>query len=136
MSGIEDVDRVGVTPPVSGGTARALLVSVGNGGAIPVVLTPFGETATLSNVAQNAASVTLQASNGARRGLTVFNDSVTDLYVKLAATAASLTSFSYKLTPGATLELPIGAGDGIYRGAVTGIWGAAGAGAARMTEFA
>lgn len=86
-------------------------------------------TATLANVSGSASSVTLQASNTARRGLVIVNDSTVNLYVKFGSTA-SATSFTYKLPPGATLELPVP----IYTGIVTGIWDSA-TGSARMTEI-
>lgn len=93
-------------------------------------------TGTLSNVSGSASSVTLIASNSARKGLTIINDSTAILYVKCGATgAASATSFTYFLAPitgsvPATLELPAN----VYTGVVTGIWGSA-TGSARVTEF-
>lgn len=87
-------------------------------------------TATLANVAASVSSVTLRASNTARLGLTIVNDSAAICYVKLGSTA-STTSFTYRLDPGATLELP--ASVAIYTGIVTGIWTSA-TGNARVTE--
>lgn len=92
-------------------------------------------TATLANVAASAASVTLQASNAARLGLVIVNDSTgADLYVKLGATA-SVTSYTYYLPRGingqlSILELPLP----VYTGIVDGIWSSA-SGNARMTEL-
>ena len=90
---------------------------------------PNANGATLTNVAQNAASVTLQAFNYERNGLVIFNDSTANLFIKFGITA-SATSFTYKVLAGGTLELPAP----VYSGRVDGIWDAAGAGAARVTE--
>jgi hypothetical protein len=94
--------------------------------ANPVVIT----TPTLTNVAQNAANVTLLATNAARIGAVIVNDSAANLFVKFGATA-SATSYTYLLPPLATLVLPDGP---LYRGQIDGIWSGAGAGAARITE--
>jgi hypothetical protein len=85
-------------------------------------------TATLTNVAGSATSVTLKASNAARRVLVIYNDSSADLYVKWGATA-SLTSFTHKIASQGMYELP----QPIYTGIVDGIWSSA-TGNARVTE--
>ncbi len=85
-------------------------------------------TATLANVAGSASSVTLQASNSGRRGLTIWNDSSAILYVKLGTTA-STTSCTVKMVADAYYEVPFG-----YTGRVDGIWASA-TGSARMTEL-
>lgn len=86
-------------------------------------------TATLANVAASASNVTLRASNTARMGLTIFNDSTASVYVKFGATA-SATSFTVFLGPGAYYELP----NPVYTGIVDGIWTSA-TGSARVTEM-
>ena len=88
-------------------------------------------TATLANVAGSASSVTLQASNVARLGLVVFNDSSATCYLKFGS-AASATSFTYLLAGGATWEMQ--SGGARYTGIVTGIWTSA-TGNARVTEL-
>lgn len=88
-------------------------------------------TATLANVAGSATSVTLQASNTGRLGLIVVNDSTATCYLKFGS-AASSTSFTYLLAPGAIWELQ--SGGARYTGIVTGIWTSA-AGNARVTEL-
>jgi hypothetical protein len=100
-----------------------------NGLDVDVTRWPKSGTATLANVAGSASSVTLQASNAARIGLILSNDSTATLYVKYGATA-SATSFTYRLAPGAYWEMP----QPIYTGIVDGIWSAAN-GFARMTEL-
>lgn len=83
--------------------------------------------ATLANVAGSASSVTLQASNTARRALIIVNDSAATLYVKYGSTA-STTSYTHQLQAGESTR------EDVYTGIVTGIWASA-VGAARMTEL-
>ena len=106
--------------------------AVTNAGTFAVQNTPaVATTATLANVAASASSVTLQASSSARLGLIVWNDSTDILYVKFGS-AASTTSFTYRLQAGESAELMNG---GVrYTGIVTGIWSGTN-GAARMTEL-
>lgn len=94
---------------------------------LPVAL-PKPATATLANVASSTTSVTLQASNTARLGLTIYNDSSKVLFVKFGSSASS-TSFTVKLLSDAYYEMPFG-----YTGIVTGVWTQVN-GAARMTEI-
>ena len=91
---------------------------------------PTAATATLSNVASSAVSVTLKAANASRLGLIITNDSTQYVNVKFGS-AASASSYTYRVGPGQVLELP---GTPIYTGIVTGIWDAAN-GNARVTEL-
>lgn len=92
---------------------------------------PFEITAaTLTNVASSATNVTVVAANSSRRALIIVNDSTASLYLKFGATA-SATSYSIKLTAGATYETPV---SHIYTGIIDGIWASAN-GAARVTEL-
>lgn len=92
----------------------------------------FASTADLSNVNDSAASSqTLLVANASRKGFIIYNDSTAILYVKFGATA-STTSFTYRLTPNAVLEMLNGV---IYTGLVTGIWASDASGAARITEL-
>src|SRR6185295_561911 len=77
-------------------------------------------TATLASVASSASSVTLQASNAARKGWCCFNNSNAVLYVKWGTTASS-SSFVVKLSAGGYYELP----GPVYTGIITGIWASA-----------
>jgi hypothetical protein len=86
-------------------------------------------TATVASVAASAVSVTLLASNTARKGSTVQNDSSSALYVKLGA-AASTASYTCLMAAGSYYETPYG-----YTGIITGVWVSA-AGAALVTEVA
>lgn len=90
-------------------------------------------TATLSNVAGSATSVTLLAANTARIGATITNDSSALLYIKFGTTA-STTSYTVVLAGAASApfsyyEVPAG-----YTGRIDGIWASA-AGNARVTEL-
>lgn len=90
-------------------------------------------TATLSNVAGSATSVTLLAANSGRIGATITNDSSAVLYVKFGTTA-STTSYTVVLAgaaaaPFSYYEVPAG-----YTGRMDGIWASA-TGNARVTEI-
>jgi len=91
-------------------------------------LTPRTATATLTNVASSATSVTLLALNVARLGATIMNDSTKVLFVKFGTTA-SATSYTVQLAGKQYLEVPFG-----YTGRIDGIWVSAN-GDARMTEL-
>lgn len=86
-------------------------------------------TATKANVSGAAASTTLLASNDARLGASIWNDSAAVLYVDLTGGTATASSCSVKLNADAYFEVPYG-----YTGLITGIWASA-TGAARVTEY-
>ena len=92
------------------------------------VVTQRAGTATLTNVASSATSVTVLAANTARLGATVMNDSSAVLYLKMGATA-SVTSYTVKIGAGGYYEVPFG-----FSGILDGIWSSA-AGSARVTEL-
>lgn len=89
-------------------------------------------TATLSNVAASATSVTVLAANTARIGGQITNDSSAVVYLKFGTTA-STTSYTVVLAGAASApfsyyEIPAG-----YTGRIDGIWASA-TGNARVTE--
>lgn len=86
------------------------------------------DTATLTNVASSATSVTLLASNTARIGAQIYNDSTQICFVKFGTTASS-TSFTVALASAVYYEVPAG-----YTGRIDGIWVSAN-GNARVTEI-
>lgn len=95
--------------------------------AIPV--TPVAAaTSTLTSVAASATTVVILASNTARKGCIVTNDSTALLYLAFSATS-STTAFSLKLFPNSSYI-----SDTLYSGVISGIWAAAN-GSARVTEF-
>lgn len=97
--------------------------------------TRAGRTATSPTPARVAAatsSTQLLASNTARLGVVIHNDSNTaNLFVK-EGTAASATSYLYKVGPQQHLSLP-DVGQPLYTGSIHGIWDAA-VGAATVNE--
>lgn len=88
-------------------------------------------TATNSNVASSATSVTILASNTSRKGASVYNDSTQILYLNLQGNAASTSNYTTQIGPQGFYELPPPA---IYTGTITGIWASAN-GNARVTEL-
>ena len=104
------------------------VVSVSNGGPIGstadriwitgsvTTTAEINATATVTAVSSSTSVVTIQAANGNRRGLTVYNDSSKILFLKLG-TAASQTDFSVKLSSQGYYEVPSN-----YVGIVTGLW--------------
>lgn len=101
--------------------------------SIPVANTPASSaTATLSNVASSASSVTLLSSNAARKGATIFNDSTAVVYVKFGTTASN-SSYTVQIASLGYYELPF-TGQGIYTGRIDAIWASAD-GNARVTEL-
>lgn len=85
-------------------------------------------TGTNSSVTASVTAVTLLASNGPRRGATVYNDSTSPLKLSLGSVVTA-SSFTLIVAGGGYYEVPFG-----YRGDITGLWSAA-IGAARVTEL-
>ena len=97
---------------------------------LPDVAIKNYSTSAVTSVVSAAVSTSILASNANRRMAIMVNDTDRNTYVKLGATA-STTSFSYKLSPGQILELPIP----IYTGAIDAIWDATPTGSMRVTEI-
>ena len=97
---------------------------------LPDVALKNYSTSAVTSVVSAAVSTSILASNANRRMAIMVNDTDRNTYVKLGATA-STTSFSYKLSPGQILELPIP----IYTGAIDAIWDATPTGSMRVTEI-
>ena len=114
--------------PINSNTEKAIAVALvdSSGNQINPIQ---ASSAALSNVAGNASSVTLLASNTSRKGVFIFNDSSSILYVKFGSTA-STSSFTFRLTPFALYESK----SPVYTGIITGIWDSA-TGNARITEI-
>lgn len=90
--------------------------------------TAIPTTAAITPVAQTTSSDTLLSSLATRRGFRIHNDSGAHLYVKYGATAA-LGDWTVDMPPGSFYT------EEHYSGRVDGIWGAAGAGSARVTSL-
>jgi hypothetical protein len=86
-------------------------------------------TATLTNVNGAATTTSLLTANTSRKAVIMHNDSTATLFLKYGATA-SVTSYTYKIAPDATWEMP----SPLFAGALDGIWSAAN-GAVRITEL-
>lgn len=86
-------------------------------------------TSAVTSVADTDSNTTLLASNAARLGATIYNESTVDLHAKLGATA-SLTSYTIKIAPSGYYEVPFG-----YTGVIDGIWTSNASGSARITEL-
>ncbi len=92
-----------------------------------VVVNKSGTSAVTQVTSANTTG-TLLASNSARVGATIQNDSTQVLYLKLGATA-STTSYTCKMASGSYYEVPFG-----YTGIIDGIWASAN-GFAYVTEM-
>lgn len=107
-----NVNNFPATQPVSGSVSVSGSVTVGNfpatqpvSGTVSVNNFPGGSvgTATVTNVSVSTASTSLASSNVNRRKLIVHNESGT-LFLKLG-TAASATSYTYRLTANTVAEI-------------------------------
>ena len=133
----QQVQRVGLALRTADGVAIDLPGDVANGIDVDVTrvtgtvttATARPATSVVTSVNDTASSTTLLASNAARLGATIYNDSTVDLYLKLGTTA-SLISFTVKMVAGSYFECPFG-----YTGIIDGIWASDASGAARITEL-
>ncbi len=124
-SGLTDVQLRATAVPVSGPVTDAQLRAT----AVPVSLPTAPATGTLTSVNNSVTSVTVLASNAARKGATIYNDDTAAiLKIKFGATASS-TSFVYAIPAAGYFEVPFG-----YTGIIDGIASVA-TGAARVTEL-
>jgi hypothetical protein len=100
---------------------------VAKGNPLPTKQT--GATATTANVAANAASVTVLASNASRLRAWLYNDADKSAYVKFGA-GATTASFTKKLLPNEFFPVEF------YTGVLDAIWDAGPTGSMRVTELA
>lgn len=80
-----------------------------------------GQNATVTNLTASSDSQLFLAPNVNRRGAIIANDSPENLYVKFGAVASSI-SYTYRVPPGGTLELPMGSTTPFYLGRIDGAW--------------
>jgi hypothetical protein len=111
-------------------SANSFAVVLASDETVPVTITGSvsSATATQTSVAGSATSVVLLASNTARKGYTIFNDSTSVLFVSYAATATT-SAYGVKLFPNGCVENNVN-----YTGVISGIWLVA-TGAAKMVEY-
>lgn len=115
--------------------ALATTFTSANGDYSPIAVSNTGEqyvvqrapAASVSRVTSVATNVTLLAANGLRKGGAVYNESTSNLFVKMG-TAASTTSYTIRILPDGYWEIPA-----FYSGQIDGIWATAN-GAAQVTE--
>lgn len=88
-------------------------------------------TGTQTSVASSATDVTILASNAARKGALIYNDSIAILYLLMASGTSSTTNYSIQLGAGGSIIIS----PGEYSGILKGLWASAN-GFARVTEFA
>ena len=98
--------------------------------SLPAVVDATYSSSSVTSVSAAATSTSILATNSSRRMAIMVNDADKNAYVKLGTTA-STSSFSYKLTPGQTLELPTP----VYTGAIDAIWDTSPTGSMRITEI-
>lgn len=105
------------------------VVIASNQSAVPIS-SPSSGTATLSNAAASATTVSILASNASRKGAIIQNDSSSAMYLAYAA-SASTTAYTVKVPANTGFEMPI---TPVYTGAMSAIWDTA-TGSARITEL-
>jgi hypothetical protein len=108
-------------------TDPALVVAISPNNSFTVNQAKPSITSTTS-VSASVSSVTLLSSNGTRLGATIYNDSMSLMYIKLG-TSASTSSFEIKIFPLSYYEVPYG-----YTGRIDAIWSGA-TGFARIGEL-
>lgn len=98
-------------------------------GGVVSLLQP--SSSVITKIPLSLVSVVLAVADGTRMGLTIYNDSSKPLFVRVGTGPATLDNWTVKLRKDDYYELPHPA----FVGEVTGIWGAAGTGQARVTTF-
>jgi hypothetical protein len=83
-----------------------------------------------SVIVAGTSSVDFQAAKAARKGLNIYNNSDTAIFVFLGSGASS-SKFSFNLPSASFYELPFP----VYTGIITGIWATSGSGDAQVDEL-
>ncbi len=119
--------------------ARAEGIRIGNWPAVTPVSgsvaitsepTPTAGAYMSSSVAISSTSVTVAAANPNRKGILLYNNSTTVVYIAYDATA-SMTHFTFAIAAAATWTMP----QPIYLGAVTAVRATTGDGKLLITEL-
>jgi len=124
--------RVRATAYTSGTAGVAIAPAVNAFEVAPNVGIAGVGTATETGVTASASNTTLLSANAARRGCIIANDaSSANLFVRLSASAAAISSGNYSqmIPAGGAWEVPFN-----YTGQIQGIWSAA-VGFANVTEL-
>ena len=106
------------------------VVKVSTVDGIPLSVATPTRTPTTTSVASSTSSATLVAANSNRRGLSINNQSTSNLYLSFSATATVANSFLV-MSPSSFLLLDQQL---ITTNAITGLWSVAN-GTAQITEF-
>ena len=93
--------------------------------------TSQAQTATLTSPAASASSAVLLTATNSRRGVIIYNDGSTILYVAFAGTA-STSAYTVQIAAGASWALDPSSG---YGGVISGIWAGSPTGNARVTAW-
>lgn len=118
-------DAATVNTSATGDYSNGRVDSFGQQAFIPGAATAV----TATSVNDAATSTSLLASNTARKGVIIRNDSSSILYIKLGATATTSEEIKLYQDDEYIMDLPI------YTGAIDGIWSADSTGAARILEI-
>lgn len=86
---------------------------------------------TVAAPANITAAQVLVLANPDRKGLTLWNDSLGNVYVEFGSVAPTTTEYTVKIAPGGYYELPY-----LYTGQIQGLWDAAGGTGVLVREFA
>lgn len=122
---------IALFPAALGATTKALSFGVAlasDDNLVTMVTAPA--SGVQSSVASSASDVTVLASNSARKGAYIYNDSTQVLYLLVGSGTSSTTVFTQKMAAGDAFALQPGS----YTGVVKGIWASAN-GFARVTEW-
>ena len=105
-------------------------IEISNDAGNPIPTRVPVRTPTTTSVPSSASSVTVLASNSARKGISIHNQSASTLYLSFSGTATIANSF-LGMVPGSVLFLDQQL---IVTNAITGIWSSAN-GTAQVTEY-
>jgi hypothetical protein len=126
---LASLNRSVITGQTTGGGGGYVNVKVNPSGALTVENTPATSgTGTVSTASVTTANTTVLASNGSRKGATIYNEGTVTALVKLGSTA-STTSYTIKMAVDGYYEVPFG-----FTGIITGIT-ASGTATLRVTEL-
>ena len=111
-----------------GGTDTSWNIALGGRGGTGGGGMAISNTATHTQVAASPSAVTILAANPNRTGGSIYNDSTSDMQVKLGP-AATLVDFTLRIIGGGYFEIPFG-----WTGIITGMWTTA-VGTAHVVEY-
>lgn len=93
-----------------------------------MAVSPSAQTATLNSPSAANTTAVLVAASGSRKGVYIFNEGSTVLYLAFATTA-STTAYTTQVAVNGVFTM----GDVVYGGPISGIWAGTPTGNARVT---